>query len=638
MKVAFFSLLFAAILGCHLKFDNSFAFADTYYINPRKGDDSNSGTYSSPWKTLKTSISKLKPKDTLYLRGGTYFENKIRIIAHGSANNPITIRNYPGEAPVIDGGYSDFREMRNHDWEQYNLEKKIYRSVRTYPAARRVYGYIEVKNKLYRLVPYRSYKHLSAENEYYTEDQYTYVGAGVLWDSSDERIYIRLEPSKQQFSMGNSISYDLDPRLTKMYLFPDYEVIVFEKGSSYLNIMGICFRFQNNAVEYMSGTNNISLSNLRILGGRTHILVREECYDLVFNGITIEDSLPSWIAWIDVKWGQKPAHAFQGPAIDLKNLTYNIEIKNSNFANTWDGIDLTGRSYNIHIHHNLFTGIRDDAIQLGSGCYDVEIDNNKMLFVSKGVSRHGSGSPFKPGTKWIHHNVIDCSRLMLGGRRQPNGSFPGDGGKMGGANSDGMVWAAPFGAHRGSGVGNGDPWKIYHNTILFGKELNNRGAGHTYESESFYPDCAHEVYNNIFIIVTDHWLARKARVSDGSQIYDGNIYFRMVVNAKKPFFRMFKSGWKTLDFDSLAEFKTSSFFIDSKAHYPAGWENSGIEANPQMNNKYQPVSDGPAAIGAVTLPSDWPGRDGGVYRGALPPKEPDLLEPLQGFKILDSSM
>ncbi|MCE7910180.1 MAG: hypothetical protein DYG84_00330, partial [Candidatus Brocadia sp. AMX3] len=58
---------------------------------------------------------------------------------------------------------------------------------------------------------------------------------------------------------------------------------------------------------------------------------------------------------------------------------------------------------------------------------------------------------------------------------------------------------------------------------------------------------------------------------------------------------------------------------DSKEYYSRGFEDAGVEADPHLDGNYYPDPNGPAADGAVPLPTDWPGQDYGDYRGALPP-------------------
>jgi hypothetical protein len=612
-------LIILLIFVCFYVFLPEYCLAsgNIYYVDPKNGDDSSDGSLSNPWRTVTNSIPKLKPGNTLYLRGGTYLESNIKMNSHGTESEPIVIKNYPGDVPVIDGGYRAFRDVLNSDWEVYDSIKDIYRSVNTYSKAGIVHGYFGSDNGNFHLVPYERYSDLSSDNQDYTDLGDLYVGPGVFWNSSDKRIYVRLTPSKQAIFMGYTIPANTDPRQIRMYVFSRGAVIRFENEASYINIEGLDIRYQNNALEFSSGSHHIFIKDSNLLGGRTHVLIRDGVNNLTFDNVTIDDSIPPWLAWTDVKRGQKPAHSLQQAGIGIKPDAHDIEIKNSEFNNIFDAIDASKKVYNVRIHHNRFTGIRDDVLQLGSASYNVEVGYNKMIYVSKGVSRNGSGSSLQPGTKYIHHNIIDTSQAMLYGRNDPNGLLPN---KLHGPSGDGMAWSRPFGSHRSHGYGNGDPWKIYNNTIICGKDLNNKGAGHTYRIEAFYPNHPQEVYNNIFVQLMDHWLSREARVSDGSQMFDGNIYFRRVINPTKSIFISWKSSDNKLDFMNLDEFKYSHFFRETMNHYYPGWENSSIETDPQLDSEYYPDPNGSAATGSIDLSSKgWPGVDGGKYRGALPP-------------------
>ena len=74
---------------------------NVYYVSP-SGSDGNAGTLASPWRTINTSVGKLKAGDTLNVRGGTYVE-VVSVNVSGTATSPITIMAYPGELPIIDG-------------------------------------------------------------------------------------------------------------------------------------------------------------------------------------------------------------------------------------------------------------------------------------------------------------------------------------------------------------------------------------------------------------------------------------------------------------------------------------------------------------------------------------------------------
>src|SRR5262245_53918019 len=72
------------------------------FVDAAKGDDANDGGEAKPWRTINHGLPRLEPGDTLYLRGGSYFENVYCAIA-GTKEKPITIRSYPGELATIDG-------------------------------------------------------------------------------------------------------------------------------------------------------------------------------------------------------------------------------------------------------------------------------------------------------------------------------------------------------------------------------------------------------------------------------------------------------------------------------------------------------------------------------------------------------
>jgi hypothetical protein len=69
------------------------------YVAPT-GSDRNPGTIKRPWKTIQRALNSLRPGQTGVVRAGTYEENLVMRRA-GTPNRPITIRNYPGERPVI---------------------------------------------------------------------------------------------------------------------------------------------------------------------------------------------------------------------------------------------------------------------------------------------------------------------------------------------------------------------------------------------------------------------------------------------------------------------------------------------------------------------------------------------------------
>ena len=72
------------------------------YVSPT-GNDSNTGTITSPYLTLKKALTKAGPDSTVYLRGGTYTRSSTETIGKsGTAGHYVNVFAYPGEIPVWD--------------------------------------------------------------------------------------------------------------------------------------------------------------------------------------------------------------------------------------------------------------------------------------------------------------------------------------------------------------------------------------------------------------------------------------------------------------------------------------------------------------------------------------------------------
>jgi parallel beta-helix repeat protein len=78
--------------------------AATYYVS-QNGSDSNDGSQSEPFETIRYGISQLDAGDTLYIRAGTYAEaidsNSMTLPVGDSWDNPVTIAANSGETVVL---------------------------------------------------------------------------------------------------------------------------------------------------------------------------------------------------------------------------------------------------------------------------------------------------------------------------------------------------------------------------------------------------------------------------------------------------------------------------------------------------------------------------------------------------------
>lgn len=152
-----------------------------FFVDPARGKDDAAGSEKAPWRTINHALEQLAAGDTLYLRGGTYRE-QVYCAASGKPDAPITVRAYPGERAVLDGGLADFFDEPAKAWEPFPQgAADEYRSVKPYKNVRDFLGLFGDSH-----VALQTYWHpedLRAENELWAEDprQEADGPARLLW-------------------------------------------------------------------------------------------------------------------------------------------------------------------------------------------------------------------------------------------------------------------------------------------------------------------------------------------------------------------------------------------------------------------------------------------------------------------------
>ena len=107
-----FSILLVLVIA-------STAFAAEWFIAP-SGSDQGQGTVDQPWLSLAHAVSKVRPGDTVYARGGIYRSSQVIDTAGGAVSGAdnawITIANYRDEVPAFYGS-GDF--SRPGQWQKH---------------------------------------------------------------------------------------------------------------------------------------------------------------------------------------------------------------------------------------------------------------------------------------------------------------------------------------------------------------------------------------------------------------------------------------------------------------------------------------------------------------------------------------
>ena len=81
--------------------------AHDYYVSPN-GNDTNAGTITDPFRSIKIGLQGLEPGDTLFIKGGTYAEileshNGTNFPFGTSWENSVTVAAFPGEQVTLKG-------------------------------------------------------------------------------------------------------------------------------------------------------------------------------------------------------------------------------------------------------------------------------------------------------------------------------------------------------------------------------------------------------------------------------------------------------------------------------------------------------------------------------------------------------
>lgn len=652
MKIT--SRFFPILLILVFCFFCSYAYSVEYHI-ATTGDDTNNGTsLETAWKTLRHAVrsgTEIAAGDTVYIHGGTYYNYPgtdysgsiaNRVYCIGGDGNPVTIKNYNGETVIIENGYPEFRTVPNSDWVLVDANKGLYRSANTYgnPGTNGVYGTLGADNSNYILIAYGDYQDINSSNQLFTLTDATgiYCGPGIHWSSSDSYFYIRTQKSDKEVAMGYNIPANSDPRQTTMTLFP-YHWLLYIQGTAHdVTFEGLIFKNCSIVCEIAAGAHHINFKNCTITGNKYGIIIKDTVHHVTIDGLSRTIKFPDWVSYSDVKHNLIPCGNIKGVGIDIQYAANNIEIMNCIFDGGWAANYLglmasAGSGHDIKIHHNVYRNFRDGVIPVGSSYYNIEVSYNKILQCFEGVSFYDSGNCDQKGTKYIHHNLIDTTTPHFGGRLDPpTEGFPsgllsdyydeGDG-RNGG---DGMIVERPFGMHADNGGdwGGGDPWKVYNNTCISGRDgnmPNNTGLGLSYRIQNFPVGIYHEVYNNIFVMVDDGNMLYMPRLDDASQVYDGNIYYRSFPNPTNPFFSLWRDvyGGASKDFTSLADFRDDVTWVGyTTDYYPAGWEANGVQTDPKLDSNYRPSVDSPARTRRVDISSKgWPDCNSN-YIGAFP--------------------
>ena len=105
-----------------LTLETQAATGTTYYV-ATTGSDTNSGSFTAPWRTLQHAANSVHAGDTVYARAGVYNEIVSMASSGNSSAGYITFSSYPGELATVDGtGLS----IPNGEWGLITIQNQSY--------------------------------------------------------------------------------------------------------------------------------------------------------------------------------------------------------------------------------------------------------------------------------------------------------------------------------------------------------------------------------------------------------------------------------------------------------------------------------------------------------------------------------
>ena len=94
--------------------------AETCYVSPR-GDDSNRGTKTRPFRTIQKAADTMKPGDTCRIKGGTYREAVV-MKKSGKVGKPICFIAEEGQTVLLDGTELITGKWIKHEGNIYKIK------------------------------------------------------------------------------------------------------------------------------------------------------------------------------------------------------------------------------------------------------------------------------------------------------------------------------------------------------------------------------------------------------------------------------------------------------------------------------------------------------------------------------------
>lgn len=595
------------------------------FVDAANGDDAAAGTEQAPWRSLAYAVRRLAPGDTLYLRGGTYYE-RVSLSRSGAEDAPIVIASYPGELAIIDGGLREFVESPQTSWQPLaGGAEGEYVSTKTYfeaddrqvprqflPGSWEPMWGIEHERPLAlgafadSMVPlhgYRIIEDLRSANELWIggkkemQDTGIYCGPGLWFNRETGRIHVRLAHHRLAGLGTHAYRGETDPRRLPLVVAVGFGQDVLRiSGVKHVRLRDLTLRGATGSpMIHVYGSQDVELDHLTVYGGFPGLLINAA------QEIRVRHTAFRGLA---APWTSRAHMKYRGTA-SYQVILQNNQPGNENFEFAWceftddhDGAFLR-YAKGLRLHHSLIDNFNDDGLECGPKLrsHELFISQNRIGGCLIPFTQHEiekDESPLDHDSQagvFVFRNVID----LRGGvyrsppiEPDPSGAFLHEEGHL-------------VGDH-------GSPifpvMHVYHNTLLrrtptfrdyylFG--LGAVGLRHT----------ERDVFNNIFVQIDRMPGVGFVAVQHAEDLHEGGNIIWGVTQGAAP------------AADPFARFRASKLFAESREHYAPGWTSEDRAIDPKFVRLA--ADDGASDL---RLQSGSPAIDSGL---PLPAARPDPL-------------
>lgn len=388
-----------------------------FYVDGKSGDDAAVGTQEKPWQTIAFGVTKLKPGDTLFIRGGTYHEH-ITATLVGTERKPITIRSLPGELAIIDGGLKEFLYDHATAWEPCPAEDGgvagEYRSTKTYAGLEQTQGDLQVSllgNFADSMTPLHGYWNrgdLQSDNPYFNlneeieeaaakaavappvampeggfkkgtapaipakpsklevgktgKSNHVYCGPGIWYDKAAGRIRCRLAHTTLPGLGDDNYRGETDPRKTPLIIAPwSSGSVVKLVRSRYVTLKDLVVRGARQPVVHLEGGVDLAVEGCWLYGGSSPIKV-DQVVGFRMEHTACRGLAAPWTFRGSLKYRSIESRLFTAGGWDPSGADGRLyHLVNCEFTDSVDGVFI-GNVSDVMIRDCLLENISDDGI------------------------------------------------------------------------------------------------------------------------------------------------------------------------------------------------------------------------------------------------------------------------------------